>query len=252
MVVGRSAPADRGDPAGVAPRRPDGCGRSTAAAVLADRRRRPWLVLGAGAVMVVRSFQTPTGWGLDNYRALAGLGDGNMLLVPVTSALWNSVRAATLAAVLAVTRRHPAVGGVGPAAAQPVGRAAAGRRHGRGGDAAAGGVGGDGRLRFPHRAGQAAAGSAVRSAAGADGAGAWWPPRWWCGWCCPVLRAADDRLRQAAAVLGAARCGCGRRVDLPIMSRALIGAAAFAFAVALGEFGATSFLARPQRSPCRW
>ena len=63
----------------------------------------------------------------------------------------------------------------------------------------------------------------------------------------PVLRAADERLRQAAAVLGAAPLRVWATVDLPIMSRALIGAGAFAFAIALGEFGATSFLASPQR-----
>jgi thiamine transport system permease protein len=62
----------------------------------------------------------------------------------------------------------------------------------------------------------------------------------------PVLRAADDRLRQLAAVLGAPPLRVWASVDLPIMSRALAGAAAFAFAVALGEFGATSFVARPQ------
>ena len=63
----------------------------------------------------------------------------------------------------------------------------------------------------------------------------------------PVLRAADDRLRQAAAVLGAGPLRVWTTVDLPIMSRALIGASAFGFAVALGEFGATSFLASPLR-----
>ena len=62
----------------------------------------------------------------------------------------------------------------------------------------------------------------------------------------PVLRAADDRLRQAAAVLGAGPVRVWWSVDLPIMSRALAGASAFAFAVALGEFGATSFIARPE------
>ena len=62
----------------------------------------------------------------------------------------------------------------------------------------------------------------------------------------PVLRAADDRLRQAAAVLGSGPIRVWISVDLPIMARALAGAAAFAFAVALGEFGATSFLARPE------
>ena len=62
----------------------------------------------------------------------------------------------------------------------------------------------------------------------------------------PVLRAADDRLRQAAAVLGAGPIRVWWSVDLPIMSRALAGASAFAFAVALGEFGATTFIARPE------
>jgi thiamine transport system permease protein len=64
----------------------------------------------------------------------------------------------------------------------------------------------------------------------------------------PTLRAADDRLRQAAAVLGASPVRVWLTVDLPLMNRALAGAAAFAFAVALGEFGATSFLARPDRA----
>ena len=62
----------------------------------------------------------------------------------------------------------------------------------------------------------------------------------------PVLRSADDRLRQAAAVLGAAPVRAWAGVDLPIMGRALVGATAFAFAMALGEFGATSFVARPE------
>ncbi|MEO5832601.1 MAG: ABC transporter permease subunit, partial [Nakamurella sp.] len=62
----------------------------------------------------------------------------------------------------------------------------------------------------------------------------------------PALRGADDRLRQAAAILGASPVTVWWTVDLPIMGRALAGASAFAFAVALGEFGATSFLARPE------
>jgi thiamine transport system permease protein len=35
-------------------------------------------------------------------------------------------------------------------------------------------------------------------------------------------------------------------VDLPIVGRALLVGAVFAFAVSLGEFGATVFVARPQ------
>ncbi|MFJ8362754.1 ABC transporter permease [Streptomyces sp. NPDC093984] len=61
----------------------------------------------------------------------------------------------------------------------------------------------------------------------------------------PVLRAVDERLREAAAVLGASPWRVWREVDLPIVRRALLIAAGFAFAVSLGEFGATVFIARP-------
>ncbi|WP_405416656.1 ABC transporter permease [Streptomyces rubiginosohelvolus] len=61
----------------------------------------------------------------------------------------------------------------------------------------------------------------------------------------PVLRAVDDRLREAAAVLGASPLRAWREVDLPMVRRAVLVAAGFAFAVSLGEFGATVFIARP-------
>nr|WP_107402094.1 iron ABC transporter permease [Streptomyces oceani] len=60
----------------------------------------------------------------------------------------------------------------------------------------------------------------------------------------PVLRAVDDRLREAAAVLGASPFQVWRAVDLPLVRRAVLVAAGFAFAVSLGEFGATVFIAR--------
>ncbi|MDK1475121.1 iron ABC transporter permease [Streptomyces sp. 549] len=60
----------------------------------------------------------------------------------------------------------------------------------------------------------------------------------------PVLRAVDDRLREAATVLGASPLRAWREVDLPLVRRALLVAAGFAFAVSLGEFGATVFIAR--------
>ncbi len=61
----------------------------------------------------------------------------------------------------------------------------------------------------------------------------------------PVMRSIDDRLRQAAATLGASPLRAWREVDLPIIGRALLIGAAFAFAVSLGEFGATLFIVRP-------
>ncbi|MFI2719976.1 ABC transporter permease [Streptomyces collinus] len=60
----------------------------------------------------------------------------------------------------------------------------------------------------------------------------------------PVLRAVDVRLREAASVLGASPWRVWREVDLPMVRRALLIAAGFAFAVSLGEFGATVFIAR--------
>lgn len=60
----------------------------------------------------------------------------------------------------------------------------------------------------------------------------------------PTLRSIDDRLREAAAVLGASPARTRREVDVPIASRAVAVGAAFAFAVSLGEFGATAFLPR--------
>ena len=63
----------------------------------------------------------------------------------------------------------------------------------------------------------------------------------------PTLRAIDERQREAAAVLGAPPARVWREVDLPIALRALTVAAGFAFAISLGEFGATVFLARPDR-----
>ncbi len=61
----------------------------------------------------------------------------------------------------------------------------------------------------------------------------------------PVMRSVDRRLREAAAVLGAAPGRAWREVDLPIVGRAALVGAGFAFAVSLGEFGATLFIARP-------
>ncbi|WIX82017.1 iron ABC transporter permease [Amycolatopsis carbonis] len=61
----------------------------------------------------------------------------------------------------------------------------------------------------------------------------------------PVLRAVDVRLRQAASTLGASPARVWREIDLPLTARSLVAAAGFGFVVALGEFGATSFLARP-------
>jgi thiamine transport system permease protein len=61
----------------------------------------------------------------------------------------------------------------------------------------------------------------------------------------PVLRSVGVRPRQAAATLGASPLRVWREIDLPLTFRSLVAAAGFGYVVALGEFGATSFLARP-------
>jgi len=61
----------------------------------------------------------------------------------------------------------------------------------------------------------------------------------------PTLRAIPTETREAASVLGASPFRVWREIDLPIVSRAVLVGAAFAFVISLGEFGATSFVARP-------
>lgn len=193
--------------------------------------------------LVLRSLQTPTGWGVSNYTALATSGSGRLFLVSGWQALGNSLRAAVIAALLALTvgvllsvvlARKPrellprrVIGVLDGMFMLPLGVSAATVGFGflitldappldfRSSP-----------LLVPIAQALVATPLVVRLIL-------------------PALRGADDRLRQAAAVLGASPARVWLTVDLPLMSRALAGAAAFAFAVALGEFGATSFLARP-------
>jgi thiamine transport system permease protein len=62
----------------------------------------------------------------------------------------------------------------------------------------------------------------------------------------PALASIPDRLRQAAAMLGASPRQVWFAVDWPIVSRATLSAAVFAFTISLGEFGASSLVVRPE------
>jgi thiamine transport system permease protein len=62
----------------------------------------------------------------------------------------------------------------------------------------------------------------------------------------PSLASIPDRLRQAAASLGASPPRVWFTVDWPIVIRATLAAAVFAFTISLGEFGATSLVVRPE------
>ncbi len=61
----------------------------------------------------------------------------------------------------------------------------------------------------------------------------------------PVMASIPVQLREAAATLGASPARVWTRIDLPIVWRSWLVAAGFAFAISIGEFGATSFIARP-------
>lgn len=63
----------------------------------------------------------------------------------------------------------------------------------------------------------------------------------------PALRSIQPQLRETAAILGASPWLVWREVDLPIVARAVLVGAVFAFTVSMGEFGATSLIARPER-----
>lgn len=62
----------------------------------------------------------------------------------------------------------------------------------------------------------------------------------------PALASIPRSLRDAATVLGASPWRVWWHVDLPIVGRAVLVGAVFAFTVSMGEFGATALLARPE------
>lgn len=62
----------------------------------------------------------------------------------------------------------------------------------------------------------------------------------------PSLQSIQPNLREAAALLGAPPARVLEEVELPIVWRALAVGAVFAFTISMGEFGATSMIARPE------
>ena len=216
-------------------------------------RARDAAVLGWTAVVVmmlmtplgtllVSSLRTDGGWGLDNYRALQGAGTDAALLDTATHALRRSLLIALQAAALSLTlgvvvaflvSRRPRTGAVRRLAATfdavfmlPLGVSAVTLGFGflitlnrppldlR-----------TSSLLVPIAQAMVALPLVVRTVA-------------------PVLSSIDPRQREAAASLGAGPWRVLAAVDVPHAWRALVAAAGFAFAVSLGEFGATSFLAR--------
>ncbi len=195
--------------------------------------------------LVLRSLRVGDTWGLEHYRDLDGRGEGGALLVPVSTALANSWRVAVDATLLAML--------LGVLVSAVVSRRPRGRRERRivglfdsafmlplGVSAVTLGFGflvtldrppvdlRSSPVLVPIAQALVALPLVVRTLA-------------------PVLRSIEPRQRQAAASLGASPLRVALTVDLPTVWRPLLAATGFAFAVSLGEFGATSFLARPDR-----
>lgn len=62
----------------------------------------------------------------------------------------------------------------------------------------------------------------------------------------PAIASIPQRLRQAASTLGTSPLDVWKIIDLPILRRATLAAATFAFTISLGEFGATLLITRPE------
>lgn len=195
--------------------------------------------------LVVRSLRVQGSWGTQNYTALGTTGGGNALIVPVSSALANSLRVAVDATLLSVA--------LGVAVAIVVSRVPRGRFERRGLALL------DGAFMLPLGVSAVTLGfgfliSLDRPPLDLRGSPVLVPIAQAMvalplvvRTISPVLRSIDDRQRQAAASLGASPWRVARTIDGAIVLRPLLAATGFAFAISLGEFGATSFLARPDR-----
>jgi thiamine transport system permease protein len=198
------------------------------------------LLGGPLAVLVERSFHTANGYGLGFYRALSELRRTSTIFVPPVEAIANSVVFATVATVIALV-----VGGL--AAFAIAGARSRTRRTG----------GLDMLLLLPLGVSAVMIGFGFLISLDRPPfdlrASPWLIPiahalvaaPFVARVMIPVLRSIDQRLRDTAAVLGASPARVWREIDLPIVMRAVLVAAGFAFAISLGEFGATIFIARP-------
>lgn len=225
--------------------------RSRPPAPRTDRRARaaalvaltPILVLVAAPLtsMVVRSLRAGGAWGLDNYRAL---GERVPILpVSATEALGNSLQVALTATVLATT--------LGLLTALAVHRPGTPeRRAARTLDVAA---------TLPAGVSSVALGLGMLITF--DGPPLELRSSWWIvplahallglpfvvRAVLPALRAIDPHVPEAARLLGGTPGRVARDVELAIVRRSVAVGAAFAFAVSIGEFGASTMVARDPR-----
>lgn len=219
-------------------RGPHGRERWWAAAALA-----PTLVLLVlpVAALVERSLRVAGGYGLDHYRALLAPPSRTALPVPVWEAAMNSLVTALVATAIATV--------VGLLAAQLL--------SGRSARATAL----EAVVMLPLGVSAVVVGLGLlltlnRSVFGLDLRGSWWlVPIAQAVVALPLMiralvpaaRALDPRLRAAAATLGASPARVWWHVDARLLLAPAGASIAFAFAISMGEFGATVMVARPDR-----
>lgn len=198
------------------------------------------ILIGAPlGVLVVRSFSTSSGVGLDWYTSLSRLGSTGLAETPL-KALFNSLTFAAVATLIAV----------------PIGLVIALAVTARSGPTKS--------ARLLDRAVMLPLGiSAVTLGLGylltldtppLDLRTSWWlipiaqavvATPFVVRIAVPIIASTDQRLRDAAAILGATPARVWRSIDLPVIRSAVATGAGFAFAISLGEFGATAFIVRP-------
>ncbi|MFV0633968.1 ABC transporter permease [Demequina sp.] len=191
--------------------------------------------------LVSRSLRTAEGFGLDNYVALFTDPPRAVLPVSVWQATLNSLTTAAIAATIAT--------GLGLIVASLLAR--------RGRKAAVL----DAVVMLPLGVSAVVVGLGMlltlnRTVLGVDLRGSWWlVPMAQAVVALPLVvrtlvppaRAIDPRMKAAAGTLGAGPARVWAQVEWPILRRPFGLALGFAFAISMGEFGATSFLARPDR-----
>jgi len=196
------------------------------------------LALFAGPVLLVvsRAFQSGTGFGLGNFQSLTTAREDSVLFVPPVEAVVNSLTYAAAAALIAL-----AVGGL--ASVVIAGRVRAAGTW-------------EGIWLLPMGVSAVTLGFGILIAFDS-------PPLNWRGSAVmvpiaqalvalpfvvralvPAIRAVNPRVRQAAAALGASPARVIWHIELPLIGRSVVVATGFAFAISLGEFGATVFVAR--------
>ncbi len=194
------------------------------------------VLAGPVAMVVARAFQVGQGWGLANFTRLDTSRADSVLFVSPATAVANSLAYAAAAAVIATV-----IGGV------VAWLVSSGTGRWRGWDSL---------LLLPLGVSAVALGFGILIAFDT-------PPLNWRAsfWMVPVsqaliaipfvvralipaLEAIGPRVRQSAAALGAGPLQILWRVELPMVWRALVVSLGFAFAISLGEFGATLFVAR--------